>query len=192
MTGHLLSARERFRQAGRRVLRAPHEGAVHRARIAAACALEGAEPVQGALADFWHACLPAPTLAQAVLAAPAVRERLAPFVASALLEQARSGQPLPRVTVLATRWCLLASPSLDVPSRAVLCGVDDSRAMAADAVPAMLAGDEAVEMAFLAHCVGARDVLAFMLARRALLRQGQRLTARWEAAMADLQHEVQR
>lgn len=189
-----LSARERFRLAGRHVLRTPAERAAHQLRIAAACALVGAEPLQGALADFWYGCAPAPALAGSVLAAPAVRGRLSPFVGAALLAQSHSGVRLARITTLATRWCLLVSPSLDVPSRAVLCGVDDSRAIAAAAaarIAAGGAGTETAETDFLAHCLGARDVLAFMLARRTLQRQGRVLDARWDQAMEQLQREVQ-
>lgn len=186
-----LRARERFRLAGRHVLRTPAERAAHQLRIAAACALMGTEPLQGALADFWYGCAPAPALASSVLAAPAVRERLSPFIGAALLAQSHSGVRLTRITTLATRWCLLVSPSLDVPSRAVLCGVDDSRAIAAAAVACIAAGSTGTETDFLAHCLGARDVLAFMLARRTLQRQGWVLDARWDQAMEQLQSEVQ-
>ena len=48
---HGLSARQQFRQAGRRVLNAPADLALHEQRVNAALGLEGAEPLQGALAD---------------------------------------------------------------------------------------------------------------------------------------------
>lgn len=180
-------ARARFRLAGRQVLRAPDQPAAHLARVRAACELPGAEPLQGALADLWHACPPAPDAGAALLALPALQGRLAPPVARAFAAQAASGQPLPRVGRLATRWSVLAVPSLDVPPRALLCGVDDSRALAAAAVPALLAGDAAAEAAFLAHCEGAGDSLAFMLARRALQRAGRPLPPRWAEVSLVLQ-----
>ena len=180
------SAREQFRQAGRRVLRAPADRAAHGSRVQAACALGGSEPVQGALADMLSACAPDAGL-EAVLRAPEVSARLAPFVMQAFLAQVRAARRLDRVTALATRWSVLAVPSLDVPSRALLCGVDDSRAIAADALTPLLAGDEAMERAFLEHCVGAGDALAFMLTRRAMLREGRALSERWGAVMEHLQ-----
>ncbi|MDO5625979.1 MAG: hypothetical protein Q4G71_14985 [Pseudomonadota bacterium] len=184
-----LSARERFRQHGRQVLRVPADAAAHEARVMAACALPGTEPVQGALADMLHACQPDAAftqLMQRLLRRPAVAERLAPFVVRAFAALADRGQRLPRVTPLATRFCVLAMPSLDVPRRALLVGVDDARAIAA-----LLAGDAAAEDAFLAHCEGAGDALAFMLVRRALAREGRALPARWDAVSAVLQNGVQ-
>ena len=181
------SPRERFRRAGRAVMRDPADRQAHEERVRAAMALDGAEPLQGALADLWHACPPSPDAAAALLALPALQGRLAPPVARAFAAQAASGQPLPRVGRLATRWSVLAMPSLDVPPRALLCGVDDSRALAAAAVPALLAGDAAAEAAFLAHCEGAGDSLAFMLARRALQRAGRPLPPRWAEVSLVLQ-----
>lgn len=179
-------ARAIFRQAGRRVLRTPTDWLVHHSRVRAACALEGSEPVQGALADMLSACDPDPMLA-IELSDRDVSRRLAPFVLKAFEEQVHSEQRLDRVTPLATRWCVLAMPSLDVPRRALLCGVDDSRAIAAHAVGPMLGGDEVVERAFLAHCVGAGDTLALMLARRIMLRNRRELSESWHQAMMHLQ-----
>lgn len=188
--GQTLSDRGRFREAGRRVLRTPEDGPTHLERARRAGALDGAEPLQGALADMLVACAPdAPALEQA-LAEPAARGRLAPFVVEALRAQVRSGKRLPRVNTLATRWSVLAMPSLDVPPRALLCSVDDSRAVASAALAPMLAGDHAAEQAFLTHCVGANDTLAFMLARRELTRQGRAMSPAWDKAMQTLQSGV--
>ena len=85
---------------------------------------------------------------------------------------------------------MLVAPSLDVPRRAILCSVDDSRRIAAEAVPALLAGDTQAEQDFLAHCEGAGDSLAFMLARRALTRAGRTLSPQWEAVSLALQDGV--
>ena len=62
-----------------------------------------------------------------------VARRLNPIIARALHQAGCKGQKLPRANRFATRWCVLASPALDGPRRALLCGVDDSRNMA-DAV----------------------------------------------------------
>ena len=94
---------------------------------------------------------------------------------------------LPRVNRLATRWSVLAQPSSDVPQRALLCGVDDSQSAAQQAVAAILAGDSVQEAAFLAHCVGAQDSLAFMLARRSLQHAGFVFSQAWQQAMQTLE-----
>lgn len=181
------TASERFRSSGRRVLRNPANRRAHEARVAAASRLEGTEPLQGALADLLHGCAPDAARSCRMLQQPRIASRLAPVVAASFLLQARSSRRLPRVTPLATRYCVLAMPSLDVPERALLCSVDDSREIAATAIPLLLAGDDEVEAAFLAHCEGARDTLAFMLARRALLRLHPDLPARWQDVASRLE-----
>lgn len=185
-----LTLRERFRQHGRHVLRVPDDAAVHEARAMLACELPGAEPLQGTLADMLHACPPNAEHVRRLLRRPAVAQRLAPFVARALLQTADSGQRLPRVTPLATRYSVLVMPSLDVPRRALLVGVDDSRSIAARAAAALLADQPGVEDEFLAHCEGAGDSLAFMLVRRALAREGKVLSERWAQVAQTLQQNV--
>lgn len=187
---HGLSARQQFRQAGRRVLNAPADLALHEQRVNAALGLEGVEPLQGALADWLHGCAPDAARFQALLARADIQPRLAPFVLQGLQAQAASGRKLPAASVWATRWSVLVAPSLDVPRRALLCSVDDSRRIAAEALPALLAGDAQAEQDFLAHCEGAGDSLGFMLVRRALTREGRALSPQWEAVSLALQNGV--
>ena len=97
----------------------------------------------------------------------------------AFMEHADIGKGLPVVTPLATKYSVLTTQSLDVPRRALLCGVDDSRRMAAQAMDALASGDREAEEAFLAHCEGAADTLAFMLARRSLMKKGIELSDKW-------------
>ena len=190
MSERTLSPRERFRQAGRDVLLVPGDRKLHEVRVMAACALDGAEPVQGALADLMHGCLPEAEPTTRLLRRPSVAERLAPFVARQFLQLSAERQRLPRVSTLATRFSVLTMPSLDVPRRALLVSVDDSRELAAQAIPALLAGDDEAEAAFLTHCEGAGDSLAFMLASRALSRAGRPLSPRWSEVSMVLQRGV--
>ncbi|MCZ2089353.1 MAG: hypothetical protein LC129_07655, partial [Burkholderiales bacterium] len=99
---HGLSARQQFRQAGRRVLNAPADLALHEQRVNAALGLEGAEPLQGALADWLHGCAPDAARFQALLARADIQPRLAPFVLQGLQAQAASGRKLPAASVWAT------------------------------------------------------------------------------------------
>ena len=80
---------------------------------------------------------------------------------------------------LATRWSVLVSPSLNVPRRRLRCSADDSRALAGAAAAAFVAHDEPAQAEFLDHCTVCDDVAAFMLARRAILRQGHVLPPPW-------------
>lgn len=181
------AARARFRHAGRQVLAMPTELARHEARLDAACDLDGAEPLQGSLADMMHACDPDPALLAPLLQRQHYSNRLLPLVASALLQRALGGIQLPRSNTFATRWSVITEPSLDIPQHAMLCSVDDSREIAKRAVDAILTGEADVEADFLTHCAGSFDTLAFMLARRMLMRRGYPLSTRWDVVSRELQ-----
>lgn len=179
--------RAAFRRAGRKVLHEPAASAPHEERVKAAAAMPGNEALQGALVDMLYACSPDPSRLGALIDSGQIASRLAPHVLEALSAAAHAGQRLPRVNRWATRWCVLATPSLDVPRRALLCGTDDSRTIAARVLAAMQAGDEDVENEFLDHCEGTFDTLAFMLVRRDLTRRGIVPGPRWSQVAAVLE-----
>lgn len=183
-----LAAREQARHLARGFARAlrlsPHDETAHLGRLQACLALDGAEPVQGALADVFvafgaeGAALKRRALA---LAAPHLHEwlrgRFEPWV---------HARALPRVTPLATRWSLLAVPSADMSTRARRCSPDVSRAVAAQALAAWQAHDLDGMDHFLHHCLTCRDRLAFMLVRRALYQRQARLPESWGAVETEL------
>lgn len=179
--------RSQHRLSLRRLRTEPEQLARHHARLEAALAMPGTEPIQAAVADLLHA-LPAPPaeLGQLLLQL-GVPKRLAPFVWRGFVAQLNSQHALPRIHHLATRWSVLTTPSLDIPPRALLCGVDDSHFVVQTAMPALLAGDALETAAFLHHCVSATDTLALMLARRALQQAGKPLGPDWGRAMQALQ-----
>ena len=173
------------RQHARRLLRDPSDVSAHFARLHAALELPGAEPVQGALADLFvtfgerEESLKRTALQMA-------RDRLA--VHAARWFEAQVGlSRLSRITPLATRWSVLARPSADISTRARRCSTDDSRALSEQVMQAVAQGDAQAQQEFLHHCVTCHDNLAFMLARRALLRFGGSLPADWEAVSQQLE-----
>ncbi|MBQ9579001.1 MAG: hypothetical protein IJR28_05665 [Ottowia sp.] len=182
-----LSDRERFRQLGRKMLDKPADLDRHELRVLAACELPGFEPAQGALADMLHVCEPDAERFGRLLARPEVAAHLPAYVLQAFQALVASGERLSKATPLATRYSVIATPSLDVPKRALLVSMDDSRTLAIHAVAAVQAGDTELEEEFLAHCRGAHDTLAFMLARRALMREGRVLGQMWEDTLQVLQ-----
>lgn len=166
-----------LRQLARQLLRAPASANLHRQRVTTALQMGGVEPVQGALADMFVA-LGVSDQAHKRQAVFEVRQRLAPHVVrwfEAQIDQAA----LPRTSPLATRWSVLARPSADISTRARRCSGDDSRALAAAVLLAVEQADLVGQQAFLHHCVTCQDKLAFMLARRALLKSGTHLPEGW-------------
>ena len=174
------SDRERFRLLGRKMLDKPDEADRHELRVLAGCSLAGTEPVQGAVADMLHVCEPNAERFGRLLDRPEVVAHLPAYVHQAFQALVKSGERLSKASPLATRYSLIATPSLDVPKRALLVSVDDSATLARRAVEAVQLGDTTAEEEFLAHCRGAHDTLAFMLARRALMKEGRVLGAMWE------------
>lgn len=145
----------------------------------------GAEPVQGALADLFTQ-FGARDHALKHSALQLASGRLAGHVARWFNAQAKA-DPLPSINALATRWSVLAHPSADISTRARRCSVDDSRAVAAEAIDAIGRGDAVALQAFLHHCVTCHDNLAFMLARRALLKLSDSLPEEWETVSRQLE-----
>lgn len=178
-------ARRAFRVQARRIKRDPRDVGAHLSRLHAALEMGGSEPVQGALADLFTQ-FGAREHALKHSALQLSSGRLAGHVARWFDAQAK-GEALPQINALATRWSVLARPSADISTRARRCSVDDSRALAANVIEAMDRGDEVAVQAFLHHCVTCHDNLAFMLARRALLKSGAVLPPEWEAVSGQLE-----
>ena len=179
--------RTEVRRLSRAVLRQPRDVAAHLARLHAAQQLSGVEPVQGALADLFCSTGPQASSLKAAalqLAAP----RLGPHT-TRRFEAWVAAAALPRVTPLATRWSVIACVSADVRTRQRRCSLDDSRAVAAQAIAALTQGDLAAQEQFLHHCLTCRDKLAFMLARRQVLQQQRALPASWAAISGELERE---
>ena len=180
-----LVARKALRQQARHLLRHPGDAAGHMARLQAALELSGAEPVQGALADLFT-CFGAQDEALKRTALKLARARLAAHTVRWFEAQA-AHSALPAITPLATRWSVLAQPSADISTRARRCSVDDSHLLAEQAVLAFERVDLSAQNEFLHHCVLCHDNLAFMLARRALLKKGFSLPGDWAAVSLQLE-----
>ena len=188
MTGaapRLLAARQAVRQHARRLLRDPTDVGSHMARLHASLELAGAEPVQGALADLFS-CFGARDEQLKRTALQLARGRL-PAHAARWFEAQAAQAALPAINPLATRWSVLAHPSADISTRARRCSSDDSRMLAEQAVSAFEAADQPAQNEFLHHCVTCHDNLAFMLARRTLLKSGAALPDDWAAVSLQLE-----
>lgn len=180
-----LVVRQVVRQQGRHLLRHPGDANAHMARLHAALELPGGEPAQGALADLFS-CFGAQDEALKRTALQLARPRLSAHAARWFDAQAAQAA-LPAITPLATRWSVLAHPCADISTRARRCSVDDSRLLAEQAVLAFERGDPSAQNEFLHHCVTCHDNLAFMLARRALLKTGISLPDDWAAVSLQLE-----
>lgn len=180
-----LPARQAVRRHARQLLREPTDRDAHMARLQAALALAGAEPAQGALADLF-CCFGARDAQFKRTALALARERL-PAHAARWFEAQAAQAALTAITPLATRWSVLAHPCADISTRARRCSADDSRLLAGQAVAAFARADQPAQNEFLHHCVTCHDNLAFMLARRVLLKSGAALPGDWAAVSLQLE-----
>ena len=181
-----LEARRTVRRHGRRLLTHSKDVGAHLGRLHASLELPGSEPVQGVLADLFTVF----GAGEAELKRTALRlahGRLPGHVARWFEGRVALG-PLSRISSLATRWSVLASPSANMSTRARRCSADDSRLLADQAVAAWRRGDLEAQEEFFHHCLTCRDNLAFMLARRALLRDSPELPASWQTLSEQLEH----
>lgn len=182
------AARREMRRQARGLKRNAAQVNTHLARLHAALELPGSEPVQGALADLFVAFdQTQPVLKHAAL--ELVKTRMADHVVRWFVAQI-DAPAMARITPLATRWSVLATPSADISTRARRCSVDDSRLLAAQVVVAHAQGDQEAQQAFFHHCVTCHDNLAFMLARRALLRTGPTLPPDWDQVSLQLEQSM--
>lgn len=173
------AARLRLRAHARALLAQPRDAQLHLARVDVALLLEGTEPVQGALADMFTQ-LDANHANIKRIAYLACCERLSPRVRMDF-EQLLTLGPLPAINTLATRWSLLSIPTADIPARGRRCSLDDSRKLAQQGLQAFEAEDAEAQQAFLDHCMTCHDKMAFMLARRDVLKHVARLPSPWQA-----------
>ncbi len=185
----LQQARKTVRHHARKLMQHPLDVSAHLARLHAALELSGSEPVQGALADVFvmfgekQSALKRAALQMA-------QSRLAAHVVN-WFEAEVDLHCVPRITPLATRWSVLSIPSADISTRARRCSVDDSRALAVQVVKLVEQDDHQGQQDFLLHCLTCHDNLAFMLARRALLRVASSLPPGWDAVSHQLEQSTE-
>lgn len=183
------AARRVVRRYARSVIREPANVSTHLARLQATLHLPGVEPVQGVLADMFVSLDRSQSgLKRAALSM--VKDRLSTHVANWFESLTDSGA-VHHITPLATRWSVLATSSADISTRARRCSADDSRLLAQKVMPAIHADDQDALQAFLHHCLTCHDNLAFMLARRAVLRAGLALPAGWDEVSQQLEKSME-
>lgn len=162
--------RKTFRYYSRSVKIAPHSEHHHIERIRTAMHLEQNEPLQGALADYFYACwYRLSTEGNEIL--NKASKRLNTWVVDDFRQFINQGYYLPHITKLATRWSVLVSPSMDMPSHQMYVGKDDASKVAKDICQRLLNAKASeddtkitqIEQEFFAHCLACHDRMGFMM-----------------------------
>lgn len=184
-----LEDRLALRRHCRRLLKDRTDRQNHLARLQAALSLDGAEPVQGALADIFCVFGRGETEVKRI-ALQMARGRMSARVVAQFVAQL-DADALPVINALATRWSILARPSADITTRARRCSPDDSRLLAKHALQDFLEGDVEAQEEFFQHCITCHDKLAFMLARREILARHATLPQAWERVSGQLEQAME-
>lgn len=183
------AARRAVRRHARGLMREPTNVSKHLARLQASMHLPGVEPAQGVLADM-YVSLDSSQSGVKRAALTMVKDRLSAHVAN-WFESLTDAGAVHHITPLATRWSVLATSSADISTRARRCSADDSRLLAQQVMPAIHENDQDTLQAFLHHCLTCHDNLAFMLARRAVMRAGLDLPAGWDEVSQQLEKSME-
>lgn len=188
-----LAARQTFRFYSRKVFLVPNDRSFHEKRIDAAMLLEEREPIQGALADFFYSCwYDIPYDIEDIFTQ--VKPRLQPQIADAFRDCINKLDYIQRSSVLATRWSVLVSPSLNLYGNRLRISSDDAKNVAKDITNALMnARDiedwdtmERIESEFFAHCLARNDRLAFSLVWFRLGKSDWNFDERWNNCQQEL------
>lgn len=162
--------RKQFRYYSRLVVVNPAHSEYHRQRIAVATNLNQSELLQGALADYFFACwYDMATVGVGLL------DSLVSYLPKHIIDLFRgyiaTGEYITSISILATRFSVLVSPSMNVPSYKLYVSRDDAKRLSKQASSELLqaryANDKLamtnIQSDYLKHCLACQDRMGFMM-----------------------------
>lgn len=179
-------AYHRFRHYSRAVLRAPSVAMYHKERINIAKKLDESEPLQGALSDYFFGCwYDAPMIRPEFIGE--FETRLSAQALQILNDCIARKHYLQKNNLLATRWSVITTPTLDVPSHKLRTSSDDAAHLVQNLSDAILLAHQnnnhnevtRLEDEFFEHCLACHDLVAFMRAWFKLGRHNWIFDERW-------------
>lgn len=186
--------RENYRRLSRQVLDAPTNPYRHKERIRMAMKFFESEPLQGALADYFFGCwYDIPYQGQEIL--DEAKERLSVPIYHAFLNCVQKKDYIWDISPLATRWSVLVTPSLNVPSHKLRTSSDNAWHVADNIILSLLKAKEdenpllnQLEEDFFEHCIACADRMAFMVVWFRLNKEGWHFDERWSNCRHNLEH----
>lgn len=189
-----MQARRTFRYYSRKVFLSPNNRNFHVQRINAALLLTEKEPIQGAIADFFYGCwYEIPYDVEDLFSR--IKYRLLPHVEQGFHDCIDKKSYVQRNSMLATRWSVLISPSLNEQKQRLRLSSDDAKEISKDiTADLMQARDEEdwvtieqIENEFFAHCIARNDRLAFSLVWFRLGKSDWQFDERWNRCQESLE-----
>ena len=186
-----------FRFYSRKVFLAPNNRHFHELRINAALLLPEKEPLQGAVADFFYGCwFDIPYDVNNLFTR--IKDRLYPHIQQGFLDCISKKRYVQRNSMLATRWSVLISPSLNEQNQRLRISSDDAKEIAKDITAELMqARDdkdwgtiEQIENEFFSHCIARHDRLAFSLVWFRLGKSDWQFDERWNNCQQHLDQTI--
>ena len=192
-----IAARKVFRFYSRKVFLAPNNRYFHEQRINAALLLNEKEPLQGAVADFFYGCwydIPY----DVTNLFTRIQDRLYPQVEQGFRDCINKKSYIQRNSMLATRWSVLVSPSLNEQTKRLRISSDDAKEIAKDITTELMQARnnqdwgtiEQIENEFFAHCIARHDRLAFSLVWFRLGKSDWQFDERWNHCQQRLDQTI--
>lgn len=189
--------RRKFRYYSRMIYKNPTFSDCHKKRILLALQFEQNDILIGALADYFFGCwyeIAKDGYQTLFMAA----DKLPRHTMSAFEDFINQGNYMTQISTLATRFSVLVTPSMDVPTHQMYVGKDEARQVAdvfKDAFSvAFYDGDELkvtqIESEFFAHCMACRDTMSFMMAWFAISKMGYPMHEGWQACKLVLEGQT--
>lgn len=186
-----------FRFYSRKVFLAPNNRHFHEQRINAALLLTEKEPLQGAVADFFYGCwFDIPYDVNNLFTR--IKDRLTPEAKQGFRDCIDKKSYIQRNSMLATRWSVLVSPSLNEQKQRLRISSDDAREIARDITAELLQARasqdwgtlEQIENEFFAYCTARNDRLAFSLVWFSLGKSDWQFDQRWDNCQQHLDQTI--
>lgn len=193
------SAYHRFRHYSRAILKAPSAASYHRERINIAKQFDESEPLQGALSDYFYGCwydIPIIHPEFILEFEPHLSTQAWQIVNDCISKK----YYLQKNNLLATRWSVITTPTLDVPSHKLRASSDDAAHLSQNLLEAILIAHKAhnheevtrLEDEFFNHCLACLDLVAFMKAWFKLGKHDWVFDMRWVACRTELENRTKK
>jgi len=186
-----------FRLYSRKVFLVPNNRHFHEQRINAALLMTEKEPLQGAVADFFYGCwFDIPYDVNNLFTR--IKDRLYPDAQQGFRDCIDKKSYIQRNSMLATRWSVLVSPSLNEQKQRLRISSDDAKEIAKDITSELMQARanqdwgtiEQIENEFFAYCTARNDRLAFSLVWFSLGKSAWQFDKRWDNCQQHLDQTI--
>ena len=174
---------KQFRYYTRQVKLRPADSHYHQRRLQIASNAHQSEALQGAMADYFLGCWH--ELAEnGARVLEEFGQELPTHITPLFWQFIRTGHYLTSISVLATRFSVLVSPSMNVPNHHLYISKDDARLLSKQISEQILQSDDTalvqrLQDDYFKHCLACQDRMGFMMTWFHLAKAGFEFDEAW-------------